>query len=50
MVRIGISLTWKRRDFRGHAETVQGQKRGVQTMLQVMQSANRNGTDIRTMT
>ena len=36
--------------FQGHAETVREQIRRVQTMLQVMQSANRNGTDIRTIT
>ena len=36
--------------FQGHAETVREQIRRVQTMLQVMQSANRNGTDIGTLT
>lgn len=35
--------------FRRHAETVREQIRTVQTMLQVMQSANRMGTDIKVM-
>ncbi|MBD5536743.1 MAG: hypothetical protein HDQ99_14020 [Lachnospiraceae bacterium] len=33
--------------FRGYAETVQEQIKRVQTMIQVMQSANRNGTEIK---
>ncbi len=35
--------------FRGHAETVREQMRTVQTMLQVMQSANRTGVDIKAL-
>ena len=35
--------------FRRHAETVREQMRTVQTMLQVMQSANKPGTNIKTM-